>query len=326
MVRIGIMDKETEYVTRLCVYLNSYGRGIWNASAFTEKEALLEQMRNKMLDVLVATNEKALIKLNDQFPDKCYVWLIDEKGKKPATYKEQKIYTIYRLQSARLIGDALKDIVEYLGMHTQTNKQSAVIYSPVGRCGKTKMAVDFVSRIAGGKWLYIGMEYYCGRVLLSGGKDDGREADRYGGECDIKGAWSDGVAEDFLYYIKERREDALISIMSEGDGVIPSPFSPFDTRTLNRQDFKWFFEVFEKTVEYRGVIFDMGTGILKDISVLAEFKHIIVPFLSDNISLSKRSQFERLIKAYELDELKSRIKYLDMSKELPMEQLSRLLL
>ena len=170
------------------------------------------------------------------------------------------------------------------------------------------------------------MEDYGGSVFFSNNKDSGREADRYEVEGYTEEAWSDGVAEDFLYYIKERREDALLSIMSESRGIIPSPFSPFDTRTLDRQDLKWFFEVFEKTVEYRGVIFDMGTGILKDISVLAEFKHVIVPFLSDSNSLSKRSQFERLIKAYELDELKSRVKYLDMSGGFPTEEFSKLLL
>ena len=82
MVRIGIMDKETEYVTKLCVYLNGYGKGIWNMSAFTEKEALIKQMCDKRIDVLVATNEDALMKMKERFPDRCYVWLIDEKEKK----------------------------------------------------------------------------------------------------------------------------------------------------------------------------------------------------------------------------------------------------
>ena len=287
------MDEETGYVTKLCAYLNRYGGGLWRVSAFTEKEMVFDHMTDGKIDILMATAPKLLEGISDRFSKGVYVWLSGEKGQRWRGKRQQKIYTIYRYQSARVIGDALRDIVEYMGLMTRTGKRNAVIYSPVGRCGKTGITMKYAreSVSTSGKWLYVGMEDYGGHIE---GKDSG---------------------EDFLYYMKERNEEKIISIIASCESIIPSPFSLFDTRLVDAEDVLWFLKVFENVVEYRGVLFDIGTGVMSDFEVLTVFEHVIVPYIQDKISLNKKEQFQELIEAYDLEELKEKLSYLDMSRD-----------
>lgn len=325
MIKIGILDKETQYVTRLSAYLNRYGKGMWSVSAFTETDSLAKYMSDKFIDVLVLTNKEALLKIKDQYGDRCYIWLADEREHRSVGPSEQRIYMVYRYQSAKHIGETLKDIVEYLGMLTQASKKNVVIYSPVGRCGKTTLATSFVTETLGEKWLYVGMEDYGGSSMYREAGESNRRNEKDVREVMYMDILGDGDAENFVYYLKERDERAMLAIMSKCGGMIPSAFSLFDTRLVSREDIKWFFEVFEKALEYKGVIFDMGTGILSDINVLSEFKYIIVPYINDSISMAKRMQFEEIIQAYELSEMMDRVKYIDMSGGMPVEELKRLL-
>ena len=288
-LRIGVADEETGYVTKLCAYLNKYGEGLWVVSAFTDKKALKRYMSDRKPDILMVTDAKLVADLMESYSEVLYVWLSGEKGQRWKEDAKQRIYTIYRYQSARAVGDTLRDIVEYKGLLTGTGKQNAVIYSPIGRCGKTTLATNYVRGDTNGKWLYVGMEDYGGEMAGKNG------------------------AEDFMYYIKEKNEEHMTNIITSCGGIIPSSFSPFDTRLVDREDVLWFFNVFEKLVEYRGVLFDMGTGVLRDFEVLTAFEYVIVPYIKDNKSLEKKKQFEELMEAYELEELKGKLHYLDMS-------------
>jgi len=76
---------------------------------------------------------------------------------------------------------------------------------------------------------------------------------------------------------------------------------------------------------YKGVIFDMGAGIPANLNIMLSFDHIIVPFLQEESALSKRQHFEELITAYELDEIKERMHFIDMGGGLAMEKLENIL-
>ena len=325
MVRIGIFDKETEYVTRLCAYLNRYGKGIWSVSAFTETDSLSRYMSDKRIDMLVATDKGILVKMKEEVRDMCYVCLSEEREHRDIGTDKHRIYMVYRYQSAKLIGDTLRDIVEYLGMLTRTGKNSVVIYSPVGRCGKTTLAMRFAGNVSGGKWLYVGMEDYGGKTIRNDHSETVRSNEKTAYEENVEYSSLEERADDFLYYLKERNKQGVLNIINQSHGVIPSAFSLFDTRLVNREDIRWFLEMFEKVVEYRGVIFDMGTGILNDFNVLSEFKYVVVPFVNDSISIAKRKQFEELAAVYEPEGMADRIKYIDMTGGTPVEELRKML-
>ena len=296
-VKIGVMDRETRYVERLCAYLSHYGNCIWNVSAFTDKSVLERYMEDRRIDLLLSTNNELIEDLQRKYPDRTYVLLTDEQGVRRNF--GQKIYLIYRYQSARLIGDNVKDIVDYKGLLTKNDKVSVIIYSPVGRCGKTTMAKQFVGEASSDKWLYVGMEDYGG--------------DSEGGD-------------DFLYYIKERRDEEVKKIIESCGGHIQSPFSLFDVRRIDREDIEWFLKVFEEESIYRGVVFDMGSAMMESYEIMLGFDHIIIPFLDVPVSQSKIRQFEELIEAYELNEIRERMHFINMDcKTPPTEEMLKLL-
>lgn len=302
-IKIGIFDKERLYVERLSVYLDQFGDGLWSVVGFTDEGLLKKYLVDKRISLLMGTDRRYVEQLNELFPDICYVWLADNKtGGKGQDRRSLGIYSVYRYQSAKAVGQAIKDIVVYMGIIKSTSKKSVVIYSPVGRCGKTSMARKYIKEGQIGNWLYVGMEDYS---YLD-------EEDKYS-------------AEDFLYYVKDRNEQAVCDILERNSGIIPSPFSPFDTRLIDRNDVEWFLDIFEKQSFYRGVIFDIGTGVMQNLNVLLAFDHVVVPYIDNDLSMEKRKQFEELIRAYELNELLDKIHYLNMDKGDHLTEFSHLL-
>ncbi len=298
-VKIGVMDKETRYVERLGAYLSHYGNCIWNVSAFTDKNVLARYMEDRRIDLLIATDRELIEELFGKYPDRTYVFLTDETDVRKNF--GQRIYQLYRYQSARVIGDNIRDIVDYKGLLTKADKVSVIIYSPVGRCGKTTLAKQFVREVSGDKWLYVGMEDYGGDL----------DSDR---------------GDDFLYYIKERRDEEVKEIIEGCEGCIQSPFSLFDVRRIERDDIEWFLKLFEEESLYRGVVFDMGSAMMESYEIMLGFDHIIIPFLDVPVSQSKIRQFEELIEAYELNEIRERMHFINMDcKTPPTEEMLKLL-
>lgn len=302
-LKVGIFDSDRAYVEKMAAYLNRFGKEIWNVAGFTDGTVLEKYMRERGVDLLMMTGKDSVAYYKGLFPEVCCVCLTESKregkGRDPVM---EGVYSVYRYQSAGAVGQAVVDIVKYLGIVKQSAKKSVALYSPVGRCGKTTLAMEFVENEQNAGWLYIGMEDYSYLV------DD----DKY-------------AAEDFLYYVKERREDAVSDILNKVSGIIPSPFSPFDTRQIGRNDVEWFLKIFENIGIYKGVIFDIGTGILQNLNVLLQFDYLIVPYLSEEPSMEKRQQFEELIRAYEMDELLERIHYLNMDDPDVMRELIEVL-
>lgn len=299
-VKIGVMDKEVRYVERLSAYLYHYGNCIWNVSAFTEDDVLDRYMEDKRIDLLISTSLEMVEYYQRLYPDRLYVFLANEDGK--IKIRGQKIYVIYRYQSARIIGEYIKDIVDYKGLLSKTGKVSAIMYSPVGRCGKTMLAKQFINEALSDKWLYVGMEDY-GDVAAEG-----------------------NLGDDFIYYLKERRNKEIKEIIEASGGYISSPFSLFDVRRIEREDIEWFLELFEEISMYRGVLLDMGNVIINNYEIMLPVDHVIVPYLNNPVSLDKRKQFEELIEVYELHEIKERMDFIDMSNDTsPIEELRQIL-
>ena len=303
-VRIGVMDKEIRYVERLSAYLNRYGSNAWNVAAFTDEGILEKYMEERRVDLLVATGGEELKKLHRKYPERSYVILSEEAVDNGLSgISGQNVLFIYRYQSAKIIGECIKDFMECAGLTINSSKVRVVLHSPVGRCGKSTLAKEFVSLGVGGKWLYVGMEDY-------GGTGAG-----------------ESTGDDFLYYMKERREEEVLGIISNCEGIISSPFSMFDVRRVSREDMEWFFDVFEKEKNYRGVLFDMGTALIENYNLMLVFDYVVVPFINGGNSLSKKRHFEELINAYELNELMEKMHFIDMNSEISsMEKLKKILL
>lgn len=291
MIKIAVFDGEQSYVERLAAYLNQFGKRLWSVAAFTDEEILEKQLEQGRVDVVAGTKQDWIKGLQQRFPRNCYVWLSDQKGQQRIGAEGGIIYMIYRYQGAGQVGESLKDIVEYTGLTGRSAKRAVVFYSPVGRCGKTMLAKQLVRQSIYGKWLYIGMEDY--------------------GCCEEE---ERQLAEDFLYYLKERNEGEVKGILERVSGIISSAFSPVDTRQVDRTDLEWFLKLFEEVSAYTGVVFDIGTGVLNSFTVLTLFELVVVPYLTDAASMGKRQQLEELLRVCGFPEILEKVHYINMEQ------------
>lgn len=294
-IKIGILDEEQEYVKMLAAYLGQYGKGRWSTAAFTDKEVLNRYLDNGQLDILAGTDREVLKQLQRVYDNLSYLWLSDRRE---TDRKEMGFYEIYRYESARAVGKMLESIVVQMRMAAGQEKPMVAIYSPIGRCGKTTLALDVVQNGDYGRWLYIGMEDYS---------SFSEESLPEGMEIKVE-------ADDFFYYVKERREEKLLALVKQSNGIIASGRSLFDTRQMESEDVAWLKDVLQKS-DYGGVIFDMGTGILMELDILSLFDILVVPYLKGEISTIKKQGFERLLILHGMETLQEKITYINMSNQ-----------
>lgn len=294
-IKIGILDEEQEYVKMLAAYLGKYGKGRWSTAAFTDKEVLNRYLDNGQLDILAGTDREELKRLQRIYDNLSYLWL---SNRKETGKKEMGFYEIYRYESARAVGKMLESIVMQMRMAAGQEKPMVAIYSPVGRCGKTTLALEVVHGEDYGRWLYIGMEDYSS----------------FSGEQSSEEIETGIDPDDFFYYVKERQEETLLTLVKQSNGIIGSGSSLFDTRQIESEDVVWLKNVLQKS-DYGGVVFDMGTGILMEPDIFSLFDCLVVPYLKGEISMIKKQNFEKLLMLHGLEALQEKITYINMSNQ-----------
>lgn len=290
VIRIGIFDEEESYAGKMSAYLNRMGQGKWNAIAFTNKEVMERYVEKKNLHILVGTDMEVLKNLKRKQENTYIIWL-REKEEKGMAFREHNADTmsVCRYTSAKTIGKIIGEAAGRILTDTENTKPMVAIYSPIGRCGKTSLALRIVQNENFGKWLYIGMEDYS--FWESQTEDTGLNSIQ---------------SDNFLYYVKERNQEKLHVLLNSEQTIIPSAFSPFDTKQINETDIKWLFSILHQMEMYSGVLFDIGTGVLQNLEWLKIFDYILVPFLPEEKAMQKRKNFEDLIEAYSLEDLKEK--------------------
>lgn len=289
-IKIGVMDEEKEYVTSLITYLQKYSKGKWDLCAFTNGQSLENHLDKRSLDILVGTDRRILEKRCGKKAETC-LWLADQK----CDYHEDtdKLYVIYRFQSACEIGKYIEHIIQNERENIDEEKAMVAIYSPVGRCGKTTMALDVVSSGRYGKWLYMGLEDYSS---FENGNDENAV-----------------MMDDALYYWKERREDRLLQIMECADNILATGTSFLDGKQIDVEDLRWIRSLLSKS-SYKGIVLDIGTGIVQDFQFFQEFDKVLVPYITEEKALIKKRNFEKLWNSLEMDI--DFLYFVDMDKEI----------
>ena len=288
-IKIGVWDEDEIYAGKLAYYLSQKEKGNWKLAVFTKKECLLEQLKRRGLQFVIGAEDKELLHFQKQFPEIKMIWL--------RNYIEDSnngITAVYKYQSAEIVYKVVKQIVRILERDLDQEKKLYATYSPVGRCGKTTMLLDEIEQKRFGNWLYIGLEEYS--FLW---KEEGETFN---------------CREDFLYFLKERKEEKLLQMINEYKDQLSICGSPFDKKELNKADFVWLKQVLQQT-NYQGVLLDIGTGILKDLEIFSVFDKIIVPYLNNEQSVNKKIHFEELLKLQGMENILEKIIAIDMGNK-----------
>lgn len=282
-VKIGIIDSQREYVEKLTTYLSQYGKGKWSLSGYTDWEKFLDQMKRNYLDVVVATNISQLRELKKDYIESKLLWLGED-----GNYQDEFAY-VNRYMGAKEVAHSLKRIIGDMKKDMFFSTPAVAIYSPIGRCGKTTLAYSVTKDEKYGKWIYVGMEDYSSNPM-------------------------DLMEDDFLYFCKEQKETEMIDCMEKKNGNIVVSQSLLEIRQLSKEDIKWFLKIVERH-GYRGVIFDIGSGVLKDYQMFGMFDTVLVPYLIEETSLRKLENFKQLLMMYGYEQQLERMIFLDMDNE-----------
>lgn len=285
--RIGICDRDTSYMVKFMEYINMHESIPLRVSAFSSEHALDEYSGSSNLD-LVVLGEGVEIH-SDRIP-KLYI-----RDRIEAAGQEQ---SIYKYQGMEVIAEQI--VLSINKIHAQRKhaheKKLYGVYSPIGRCGKTRFAMGICEYYKSS--LYIGMEEYCGIPLPA----------QYG---------HSQAGEQFLYYVANRSielADWLEGLKCEGKSfcVIPGCRSYMDIRQLVLNDMEWLRAFLLKKTSYSRVVFDVGAGTLNDIKILHFTDKIFVPIIRDEISMEKLNSFKSILREEAYCDLEKKITYVSV--------------
>lgn len=292
MLRIGILDQDDKYVKKFTTYLNHQGKGKWNIVGFTNKDKVCIYLQKKYLEIMIITEKKEMEMIKEKYPEVVFILLSEDLNsiENNRIEKNSDYYMIDRFQSAKEIGKTLYQIIKKLGYVQNDLKQIVAIYSPIGRCGKTTLALEIVRDKMYGKWLYVGMEDYNSFEEQSENMIEG----------DI-----------FFYYIKERKKQKILDLFEDNKEIVSSPFSFIDTKTIGKEDILFFKKILKETF-FCGAIFDISSAALEEVEILNIFDIVMVPYIEDEKSKIKMEQFKKMLQEEKLKERINKMEYINM--------------
>lgn len=274
---VAICDFEEAYAIRLMNYMNGQEACKILALTFTKEEKLQQYLEQNGVDCILAVEQ-----FDVKNTDKKVVALCTEEGKEG----------IYKYQPA---GDIISEMMGILEKEhsIKTSEKTPIdgecrmigIYSPIGRSGKTSLALA-LAREEGG--LYIGMEEYS---------------------CVEEST----TMSDVCYWIRKREEMIEKKVeecaVKEGNvWKLLSPFTYMDLKEMTVEEYAWFFEKIRQSGRFQKVIVDIGCGSLWDYSFLSLFHQVFVPILPE-ISREKEMHFRKVLQFVGLEKAKTTFTY-----------------
>lgn len=282
-----ICDREEAYARRLMDFINRKGK-TFEICIFTTVQALLSYISTHEADILLIEEELWEDRIAAQTKGKILLLSegtqVGEELGYPVVYKLQPAENIEKEIMSCYAGEKLRFLPETAVMG---NVKLWAVFSPVGGCGKTTLALalgQYLSREK--RVLYLNMESFGSLVSENG---------------------YPGGMTDLLYYVKERRENLFMLIASLTEScqgtecIFPADYYG-DITSLTEGDISWLIGQLEKT-GYDIIIFDIGCMAAWVFGLLARCSRIIVPRLKEEEGLGKQAALERSLRTEGREEL-----------------------
>ena len=276
---LAIYDEDSLYCKRLSQYLRQNTKLPFQIYPLSKAESLETFCQKKKPDLLLLSekNSKAL-----PFSSGAgrILYLSEEK----LLTEKKKENTIYKYQSAdRIMREILLQYgeLELLEEDRQGKADSFMIYSPLGRVGKTSLSLE-IAKILGQnrKTLYISLSEF-------GGSEKKRPEEK---EC----------LTEALYHFKENSLNPVIlrAISYERDSysVILPARSPEDIHDLSPRELSLFLNKIAEDSGAASLIIDTDSSLSLYTDCFPEMKKIFMPVLNDKKSKEKLDFFQNYLK------------------------------
>ena len=161
---MAVYDADTRYAERLSDYVNRKEKGVFIAQVFTSKEKLAEYAKKHEIDVLLSGERTDSGDISG-IPSAQKIYMSEETEKQMDSGKE-----IYKFQSGDdIIREVMAVYSEIPGIRPNTagatdqSRRIIGVYSPIGRCGKTCLALAIGQILAKEeKVLFVTLDTFTG--------------------------------------------------------------------------------------------------------------------------------------------------------------------
>ena len=289
-----ILDREEDFLYGITVYFQEKLGKAFDIYSFHTKEAFLAFGREKKKKI-------------DVYLGSCYLNSAERKElqvrqtmyfSQGERIEESEGEVIYKYQPAECIMKEFLEICRFSGGISGTGLQKDTkmlgVYSPIGRCGKTSLALVLGQLLAQNyKAVYVNLEEWPGFERIIG---------VYEG-MDIS---------DLIYYIKQGKEELgmyINGMLQEVNGlkILPPVKIAPDIQELGEEVNKLLQEV-AKSECYDVILVDFGRQIKSMLPVLQNLEKLYMPVLKDPASRAKLEEFFRFLRNSDYREMEKKIK------------------
>lgn len=285
--KVLLCDYEEDFVVALMNYVNRNSNIPVLTMAFTDVKQLVDYFHTHKADLLVVNavwKEDLILKSVSSVP---MLWVLD--GEKPEQKEGTDSNYISKYTPAPAYSRRMLQILSEQSacMHREGSGICMAVYSPIGRCGKTRLShalckAQVVStEVLNGSCVYVGMEEY--------GEPEQEQHEM----------------ETLLYYVKQRTTNLSMKMKSlateeQGYDVLVSSLTYQELRELHKDEMQWLLDSIRKEGCYDLLVADIGSGSFTSLELLAEFDVLYLPYLQDENSRRKVQAFCQGLKQYGL--------------------------
>ncbi|MFP4697745.1 MAG: hypothetical protein ACLFMO_03470 [Eubacteriales bacterium] len=296
-----IGDEDYQYNKNLATYINSDERKLFKAKGFSEENILGEYVKNNSIDILLIT--PSMIK--DVYTKKAKCVILLSTGKIPNKIKE--IPAIYKYQSVNSI---VKEILNIYSDYNQdhilnkdTNTQIVGVYSPIGRVGKTTIAISLASLIGKSKKvLYLNLEPLN---TIS---------------CFLQSNNQYNLS-DLLYYIKQKHPNLLLKLEGIKETInsidyVSSVRCYIDLFETNIDEWRYLLSTLKEESDYEVIVMNFSNSFYEyTVDLLNECDKNFVVLVPEKTSFVQIKEWQHAMSLLKQDKLFEKIVYVVNNQE-----------
>ena len=292
-MNLVILEEEEDYLLGLSCFMKKKFQNSLQINSFQSLENAKQYVNTKKeIDIFLSG-----ILLSDsqekEFGAKQYIYLGDENLK-----EDSKKIILYKYQPKDALLKDFFTVCDFKGMARLNFGEKKTdffgIYSPVGRCGKTTMALVMAQILSKEKKvMYVSLETWPG-------------FDRYlGNYCGMN-------LSDLIYFIKQGKKSLSDYILASATNLedfqvlAPVRNSP-DIQQVEARELQILLQEIENTNQFDVLILDLGDCFYRNLSLIREMDKLFVPALNDDISMEKQMDFYQFLENSEYRDLKEKI-------------------
>lgn len=295
---MAVYDVDPQYASRLADVVNQKEKMPFEVVAFTSLERLKSFGKENTIELLLVSAHVG----REEFRD-LKVHKIMKLADGETLRTEEEYPSIYKYQSCDgIIRDVMacycEEEAERCSMTTVRSACVTGIYSPVGRCLKTSLALT-IGQLMGqdSRALYITLEEYSGLSVLTGEtfKED---------------------LSDLMYYFEQKngsllRLNSMLHSIGSLDYIPPARY-PEDLAHIGPEQTAALLKRIAQDGGYDNLILDVGSYGRRVFPILSLCNIVYMPVKEDSVSLAKLEEFFRHLDGSGNGELREKIKKLKL--------------